>query len=231
MYKLDKTGAEAARKSDSGGGTIKEMGKYVGAFVQAKDVTTRKGGRGIEFIFKSNTGQKANIAIYTLGANGEQYQGYEALMAMLTCMKIREEIKPVMGVATKYDFDQRKDVEEECSIFPALCKPIGILVETEDYEKQNGDTATRIVLKNVFEADTELTASEILDRKTHPEQLARMVEALRHRPMKTAQTPQYQPPQATRTAPAAPGGFADMDDGDDIPFRDPLANRAYCLCV
>ena len=37
---------------------------------------------------------------------------------------------------------------------------------------------------------------------------------------------------ATRQAPkpAQPvGGFADMDD--DIPFADPLRNRAYCFCV
>ena len=37
---------------------------------------------------------------------------------------------------------------------------------------------------------------------------------------------------APRQAPKAAqpvGGFADMDD--DIPFADPLRNRAYCLCV
>lgn len=219
MYELNKEGTQAARKSDAGGGAIKEMGKYVGAFTQAKNVTTRKGGKGIEFKFKSDTGQTANIAIYTVSATGEQYQGYEALMAIMACMGLRN-INPVDGIATKYDFDQRKDVEEEASIFPELCKPIGVLLETEDYEKQNGDTATRIVLKGVFRAADELTASEILDRKTQPEQLSRMVTALRHRPLKHAPATQYQPQesnQAQRTAPAAASGLDDFDS-DDIPF-------------
>lgn len=213
MYEFTKEGAQAARKADAGGGSIKEMGKYVGAFAQAKNVTTKKGGRGIEFIFKADNGQVAKFAIYTQSATGEQYQGYEALMAIMACMGLRG-IKPVDGVALKYDYDLKKDVEEEASIFPELCKPIGVLLETEDYEKQNGNVATRMVLKNVFRAADELTASEILDRKTHPEQLARMVEALRHRPLKSTPAPQYQE-QPTRTAPMPDPAF---DDGDDIPF-------------
>lgn len=213
MYELNKEGAQAARKSDAGGGAIKEMGKYVGAFTQAKNVTTKKGGRGIEFIFKADNGQTAKFAIYTQSATGEQYQGYEALMAIMACMGLRS-IKPVDGIALKYDFDQRKDVEEEASIFPDLCKPMGVLLETEDYEKQNGSVATRMVLKNVFRAADELTASEILDRKTQPLQLARMVESLRHRPVKNAPAQLYQE-QPTRTAPTPDPSF---DDGDDIPF-------------
>jgi hypothetical protein len=213
MYEFTKEGAQAARKADAGGGAIKEMGKYVGAFTQAKNVTTKKGGRGIEFVFKADNGQTAKFAIYTQSATGEQYQGYEALMAIMACMGLRS-IKPVDGVALKYDFDQRKDVEEEASIFPELCKPIGVLLETEDYEKQNGNVATRMVLRNVFRAADELTASEILDRKTQPLQLVRMIEGLRHRPVENAPAHHYQE-QPTRTAPTPDPSF---DDGDDIPF-------------
>ena len=213
MYEFTKEAPQAARKADAGGGAIKEMGKYVGAFTQAKNVTTKKGGRGIEFIFKADNGQTAKFAIYTQSATGEQYQGYEALMAIMACMGLRS-IKPVDGIALKYDFDQRKDVEEEASIFPDLCKPMGVLLETEDYEKQNGNVATRMVLKNVFRAADELTASEILDRKTQPLQLVRMIEGLRHRPVKNAPAQLYQE-QPTRTAPTPDPSF---DDGDDIPF-------------
>jgi hypothetical protein len=56
-------------------------------------------------------------------------------------------------------------------------KPIGLLLETEDSLKRDGATGLRMVIKGVFQADTELTASEMLDRKTKPEQLARMVVA------------------------------------------------------
>ena len=218
MYEMNKEGAQAARKADAGGGAIKEMGKYVGAFTQAKNVTTKRGGKGIEFVFKTNAGQTSKFAIYTVSATGEQYQGYEALMAIMACMGLRS-IKPVDGIALKYDFDQRKEVQEECSIFPDLCKPIGVLLETEDYEKQNGEVATRMVLKNVFQAGTELTASEILDRKTEPVQLAHMVEGLRHRPLKAQPAAQYyQPEQPTRAAPEPAGSAFDGMDDDSIPF-------------
>ncbi len=199
MYTFDKQGADAARKADTGGGAIKELGKYVGEFTQAKDVLTKKGGKGIEFIFKTASGQKANFAIYTESSEGERYQGYDALMAIMACMQLRN-ITPKTGTATRYDFDTREDVQEECSIFPDLCKSIGVLLETEDYLKRDGSTGTRMVLKNVFQASTELTATEILERKTSPVQLEKMVAALRHRPLKVA-----------RPAPARQHG-ANMDD-------------------
>lgn len=217
MYALD---PQAARQADTSGATIKELGKYVGEFIQAKDVVTKKGGRGVEFIFKSTAGQKANFAIYTTGANGDRYQGYDALMAIMTCMQLRG-IKPQPGTVTRYDFDAKKEVQEQGSVFPELHKPIGVLLETEDYEKTDGGIGTRMVLKNVFQASTELTASEILDKKTQPLMLQKMVEGLRHRPVKgrTNQAASnggedYSQPPAGH--PAGNGGF--LPDDSDIPF-------------
>ena len=69
MYTLD---TQSARKADTTGNTIKELGKYVGSFVQAKDVTTKKGGKGIELVFKNDAGETATPAIYTTGANGDR---------------------------------------------------------------------------------------------------------------------------------------------------------------
>ena len=213
MYTLDKAGAEAAKKSDTGGGAIKEMGKYIGAFTQAVDLDTKKGGKGIAFSFVSTSGQKANLAIYTKGADGSLYQGYEQLMAIMACMKLRN-INPKNGEYTKYDYDTRTDVQVVGTLFPELCKPIGLLLETEDYIKQDGETGTRMVLKNVFQANTELTASEILDSKTVPKQLEKMVEGLRHRPVKGAM--KHAPMPTRTTAPA--GGSMDAGMDDDIPF-------------
>lgn len=215
MYTLD---AQAARHADTAGATIKEIGKYVGEFIQAKDVVTKKGGRGIEFIFKSQNGQKANFAIYTTGANGDRYQGYDALMAIMTCMSLRG-IKPAPGKVTRYDFDAKKEVQEDGTVFPDLHKPIGVLLETEEYEKKDGSIGTRMVLKNVFQPGTELTASEILDKKTTPELLSKMVAGLRHRPLKGART--TRPDDGMSAPPAghpASSGFDGMDDGSDIPF-------------
>lgn len=216
MYTLD---VQAARHADAAGATIKEIGKYVGEFVQAKDVVTKKGGRGIEFIFKSQGGQKANLAIYTTGANGDRYQGYDALMAIMTCLQLRG-IKPAPGKVTRYDFEAKKEVVEDGTVFPDLHKPIGVLLETEDYEKKDGSIGTRMVLKNVFQPGTELTASEILDKKTQPELLAKMVEGLRHRPLKGARQPAPRQDDGFGGPPAghpASSGFDEMDDGS-IPF-------------
>lgn len=212
MYTFDKAGAEAARKSDTGGGAIKEIGKYIGEFTQAKDIVSRNThAKGIEFIFKSESGQKANLTIYTMSADGKKYQGYDLLMAVMACMSLRN-IKPQHGRATRYDYDAKKDVIEECLIFPDLCKPIGVLLETEDYAKQDGSTSTRMVLKNVFQAGTELTASEILDRKTTPEQLEKLVAALHHRPIKGAK-----PVPSRQHGGPMPDDQFHGDDGD-IPF-------------
>lgn len=213
MYQLD---TQAARKADTAGATIREIGKYIGEFTQARDLVTKKGGRGVEFIFKSNGGQKANLAIYTTGANGDKYQGYDALMAILTCMKLRG-IKPVEGSYTRYDFDTKTEVQEKGKIFPDLVGAIGVLLETEDYEKQDGSVGTRMVLKNVFDPATEFTASEILDKKTKPEALAKMVAGLRHRPIKNrAPARQEQEQSSSPSRSGGSSGFDDMDD--DIPF-------------
>lgn len=216
MYTLD---VNAARHADTAGATIKELGKYVGEFLQAQDIKTKKGGRGVSFIFKSTSGQKANLAIYTTSADGEHYQGYDTLMAIMTCMQLRG-IKPVPGKVTKWDYDTKREVQEDGTLFPDLHKPIGVLLETEDYEKQDGSTGTRMVLKNVFQASTELTASEILDKKTTPAALAKMVEGLRHRPLKGARTNAApRGGDGTGGPPAghpASSGFDDMDQ--DIPF-------------
>lgn len=214
MYQLD---PQAARHADTAGATIKEIGKYVGEFIQAKDVVTKKGGRGIEFIFKSQNGQKANLAIYTMGANGDRYQGYDTLMAIMTCMQLRG-IRPAQGKVTRYDYDSKQEVVEEGTVFPDLHKPIGVLLETEDYEKKDGSIGTRMVLKNVFQPSTELTASEILDKKTQPVMLPKMVEGLRHRPLKGAKAPAPRNDDGFGGPPVGHPASSGFDDDSSIPF-------------
>jgi hypothetical protein len=69
-------------------------------------------------------------------------------------------------------------------------KRVGILLAMEEYEKKDqggrptGETGWSVRLNAVFQADTELTASEILDRKTTPLKLPQLVAALKDRPLK-----------------------------------------------
>jgi hypothetical protein len=204
MYNLD---PNAARKADQTGNRINELGKYAGAITQAEDITASTGTKGVAFRFESN-GQAANLSLYTTKADGTQIMGYQGLMAIMTCMGLRS-LSPKAGTVKHWDNETKTEVTKQAQVFPELCKPIGFLLETEDYTKRDGSIGTRMVIAGIFQPSTELTAGEILDRKTQPEQLAKMVARLRHRPVRDAK------PAAAR-APAAGGGFDDMDD--DIPF-------------
>jgi hypothetical protein len=206
MYALD---TAEAKRADSTGNQIKEIGKYVGTFTQAEDITAGTGTKGIAFNFMTSTGQKARFSIYTMRSDGSKLGGYGTLSAIMACLKLRT-LAPVVGKVKGYDYETKQDVEKDGSIFPDLCKPIGVLLETEDYLKRDNTTGSRMVLKGVFQHDTELTASEILERKTKPEQLEKMVAALRHRPLKVAAA------QPSRTHGQADSGFDNFDD--EIPF-------------
>jgi len=210
MYALDTT---EARKADQTSNRITELGKYVGTFTQAEDVTASTGTKGIGLRFEAN-GQNANLSLYTKKSDGTTIMGFQALMAIMTCMKLRD-IKPKAGIVKHWDNDARAEVEKQAQVFPDLCgKPIGLLLETEDYPKNDGSgNGTRMVIAGIFQADTELTASEILDRKTAPEQLAKMVARMHHRPAKAAK--QGGSSGAMAPSPRAPG-FDDFDS--DIPF-------------
>ena len=85
MYNLD---PNAARKADQTGNRINELGKYVGQFAQAEDITASTGTKGVALRFKSN-GQEANLSLYTTKADGTQIMGYQALMAIMTCLQLR----------------------------------------------------------------------------------------------------------------------------------------------
>ena len=146
-------------------------------------------------------------------ADGSKIGGYSTLNALMTCLQLRN-IAPKPGKVTHYDYDAKADVVEDGSVFPELCKPIGVLLETEDFAKQDGSTGTRVVLRGVFQASTELTASEILDRKTVPEALPKMVAALRHHPLKTAR----QMPERQHGGAMPDDQFFGNDEDSLIPF-------------
>lgn len=212
MYTLD---PQAARKADITGGMITEIGKYVGTFTQAVDITASTGTKGIALAFQTTAGQKARLSLYTLKSDGEKLMGFQALSAIMTCLSLRQ-LSPKPGTYLKWNSETKTDDKVQGEVFPDLCnKPIGVLLETEDYPKGDGGTGTRMVLKGLFQANTELTASEILDKKTVPEQLPRMVQALRHRPVRGAAK---HPAPQRQSAPANGGSGFDDFDSDEIPF-------------
>jgi hypothetical protein len=206
MYKLD---TNAARAAESGGGRISECGAYKGKFIRAQAIEATTGTKGIDIDFISDAKQRARFTIYTERADGTRIFGFNQLMSIMTCMSLRELSDPKMITARIYDFDAGREVDQDVMQFSELLnKPIGMLFEMEEYKLDKW----KPVMAGAFQADTELMASEILDRKTAPEALAKRIHALRDRPMKTQGSTALRPaPEPSRS-----GGIVGMDD--DIPW-------------
>jgi hypothetical protein len=214
MYSLNTT---AARQADERSGRITEIGKCIGTFTRAENVSSAKGTKGIDFAFETPDRQNANFTLWTYNKEGKELYGFKQLQALMTCLRVKN-IAPSTALVHKWDRVANGMVDVQAEVFADLMAvPIGILFETEDYQKFKDnmpvDVGTKVVPAYFFDAKSELTASEILDKKVTPVQLAKLVQTLKHRPLRkqSGQAP------ASQSAPAPSGnGFDEMDD--DIPF-------------
>lgn len=204
-YTLD---TEAARQANSGG-RIAESGKYVGMFTKAKKVSSTQGTQGIELTFESNSGQTADyLTMWTINKEGKQIYGFKQLMALMTCLKLRN-IDSTPGTVEEYDRDSNQVVKKQAEIYPDLMnKPVGILLQMEEYEKKDHSIGERAVFAGFFDASTELVAAEILDKVATGSALEKMVAQLN--PVKKLRSS-----TGASQAPAS-SNLAGIDD--DIPF-------------
>lgn len=204
MYALDPAAAKAA---ESTGSRIAEKGKYKGKFTRAQHVVSEKGTFGIDFDFVADGGQKARFAIYTQREDGTQVYGFKQLSALMACLSLRTLAEPKDTPAKVYDFDQQRELDTVVPQFTELLgKPVGLLFTMEEYRPGKW----RPNLAGVFQANTELVASEILERKTQPVQLAKMVLALRDKPLRSGGSSIEEGNRAAAAAGTEPS--------DDIPF-------------
>lgn len=201
-YTLD---SKLAKKAD-GGDYITMTGKYVGKITKAEEVLSTNDTQGIDFSFEAQDGSKANyMTLWTVNQNGESLPSLNTLNAIMTCMRVKEISTTKMTVK-----DHKGERPAEC--FTQLHKPIGLLLAKEPYDKTDGSEGYRMVIEGVFDPETELTASEILDKKSQPQKLAQMVARLKDRPKQTMKAKPSSGQSQNRTGNAV----ADMDD--DIPF-------------
>lgn len=210
MYALD---TEAAKQADQKGGSINETGKYTGIFTRAENVKSPKGTIGVEFSFRSDDGRAADyLTLWTENKDGKALYGYKTLMAIMACLKVRN-ITPISQKIEKYDHGAGGKVTVDAEVFPDLMnKPIGLLIQMEEYEKQDHSTNWKPVIYAPFEASTGFTASEILSKAVKPETLEKMEASLKDRPLR-ARSGSAAP---VSSAPAPTGGYDDFDDS--IPF-------------
>lgn len=215
MYTLD---MNEARKADQKGGYINETGKYKGKFTRVEELTAATGTQGVGFTFVSEDGKTANFSIYTVKADGTKLSGNQFMMALMACMGLRSTGEPVMKPVKRYDYEARQEYEEDAPLFISMMdKPIGLLLQNCEYEKERervktGEYGWKIEPYAPFQAATELMATEILNKATKPEMLAKMVVGLKDRPLKNKS------PNARGTQSASSGGSQMPDDWDQIPF-------------
>lgn len=182
-YQLD---TNAAKKADVIFSKIDTKGKYMGVLTRAEQVTSQKGSVGVDLSFKAGSGESADyLTLWTHNKDGKQLMGFNTLMAIMTCLRVRE-LKAQDGEVEKYDSTQQKRVKVIVPLYRELMdKPLGLLIHMEEYAKTAGGTAWKPVIAAVFDKD-EFTASEILNKSVQPEALPKMVMALRDRPLKNA---------------------------------------------
>lgn len=223
MYTLDK---QAAMNADTTGKWLTETGKYIGRILCAEDIKAQTGTRGIALTLKANDGRETRQFIYTEKADGERLSGFDLVMALMTCLKLRD-IKPAAGQVRRWDSASKQEYTEQGTVYPELAgKPIGFLLQkTEEVSRKNSnETAWTAKLVGVFDSATELMASEILTGKKAPEALAARVALLADRPLKS------RPAASSASArnayqEASNGGGAGFHD-DDIPFAPHMRGRA-----
>lgn len=207
-YTLD---TSAAKQADSFFSKIEASGQYIGAFVRAEKVTSEKGTKGVDFSFKSNEGATADyLTLWTHNKDGKQLQGFNVLMAIMTCLRVKE-LAAETGEVEKWDQNLKQRVKVNVPLFKELMgKPIGLLIYMEEYAKTKGGTAWKPMISAPFDKDG-FTASEILSRAIKAETRDKMALALRDRPLRNAT------PQPEQHAPEFTGGsFADFES--DCPF-------------
>lgn len=195
-------------KQASASARITETGKYIGRFTRAEEVKSKQGTEGIEFAFESNDGQSADfLSLWTVNRDGKEIYGMKMVNAIMACLRTRS-IKPVDGSVEKFQNGAKTKVQ--ATIYPDLMnKPIGVLLQRETYEKNDGSFASKFNIYACFDATSGMTAGEILDRATKAEQLDKIMKTFRDKPLQSARGTQK---KDTQSAPA------DEEFNDDIPW-------------
>lgn len=187
---------------------ITQSGKYAGRFTRAELIVSRQQTEGIEFTFVSDDGQTADfLTCWTHNVDGKELYGLKVLNAILTCMRLRE-IAPKAGKVQERNGEMR-----DARIFPQLLdKPIGLVLQREEYLKQDGNVGYKFSIVVPFEPSSGMTAGEILGRATEAAQIDRIAASLRDKTLPR----QANAGGAGAAQPAYAGALADMDE--DIPF-------------
>lgn len=184
MFNLD---ANAARSADNKSAFIDEAGKYIGDFTRAEYMEKQEtGSTGIGFTYKTRDGAEGNLYVNLTYQHGTRNDGgYAIVNAIMACLKLRAVGAPQPIKFEKWNSDTKQREEVTAPGFPELMgKPIGLLLQME-IEKTSTTGMERPIIYAPFSAESEKTASEILDPKCMaPVKLAKMVQQLMKKPVR-----------------------------------------------
>ena len=206
--------ANKAKDADKMSAAITESGMYKGVITRAEAlVSDKKGTKGLGISFKTDDGMTADyLDIYYEKADGTELYGMNTVQAILGCLKIRE---PKEGPIKCKKYVKNKGVEEvSVNGYPNMMgKRIGFLLQKEiQTNEMTGQDQNRMNIYGVFEADTGFVVSEILEKKTKPEKLEKMLQFLMAHPVKDNR--KKKAVQHDNAVPQSSEPFFD----DDIPF-------------
>ena len=206
-YSFDK---QAALDANSGGKRIKDAGAYLGKFKYAWGETNQNGTESVQLHFVADNGQEAGpLALYTFNQKGEKLPAYNTLNAIMTVLRVPN-LTPVKAQVELYDFDSRSMVSKTKDTFQQLMgKPIGLVLQREEYQGQSGLKECLIVV-GCYEAATSYMADEIINKVALPVALDRMKRWLEAHPVKALKNV-----AARRQAESA---GAELAPDDEIPF-------------
>ena len=181
QYKAFGFNPESAKQADSSS-RIEEAGKYVGTIRSMEFITARSGTSGFEIDFVADGGESTNLTIYTEKTDGTVLSGTAKINALLACCGVQR-LTPTTQQLEKYDHDVKAQVMRPCVIAPEMTGiRIGFLLQRENYTNTSGNARHVMNLYSVFNATSELMAKEILDRKTSPESLPKVLMSLMANP-------------------------------------------------
>jgi hypothetical protein len=207
-----------ARKGDSFSSQIRDTGAYKGVITRAEKLKSDKGTEGVGLSFKADDGATANyLDVYTTRADGSQLWGHAIIQSLLCCAGVKD-VADGEITFDKWDNEVREVVKVTRPGYPSLMgRRIGLVLQKElQSHYQTGADQERINIVGVFQADTDLTATEILDKKTKPERLAARLKTLM--PFKDSRKRGAAERMAAIVPLAGQPGYVDPGFNDDIAF-------------
>lgn len=165
-YTLD---INAAKKATAGGSV--ETGKVIATIVRAEFIRSDGGAEGMEFEIKTDTDATGHFTIWTRGKNGSQIAGYAVLQSIMVIAR-QKTLTPEMRQVQKYNYDSQSRAAVTVPVAKELMgKKLGCLLFREAYVN-NKEVKSRLAMYCCFDPESEMVASEILDRKTKSEELS-----------------------------------------------------------